>query len=224
MLSICSDSRVKLQINKNNLHRITKTKPCISKYNWEGIHFSSEKHDWIKFEKNNVTIAINVLYAKKKKKIYPAYVWKHNSSCKRHFCVSMISSGEKCEAKSKGWEDKSEGHKTKSEWYEGEVQRTTTAVALSCIKKTSSIFKRNNFRISQWFLLLELPSFFCNRKKLESHKKVCENKDFCNIIMPSEHNKTLESNQYQKSDTAPFIIYADLECIIEKIDECKNNP
>ena len=42
--------------------------------------------------------------------------------------------------------------------------------------------------------------------------------------MPSEHNKTLESNQYQKSDTAPFIIYADLECIIEKIDECKNNP
>ena len=34
----------------------------------------------------------------------------------------------------------------------------------------------------------------------------------------------LEFNQYQKSDKAPFIMYADLECIIEKIDECKNNP
>ena len=34
----------------------------------------------------------------------------------------------------------------------------------------------------------------------------------------------LEFNQYKKSDKAPFIIYADLECIIEKIDGCKNNP
>ena len=35
--------------------------------------------------------------------------------------------------------------------------------------------------------------------------------------------KILEFNQYQKSDKAPFIIYADLQCIIEKIDGCKNN-
>ena len=42
--------------------------------------------------------------------------------------------------------------------------------------------------------------------------------------MPSEDIKILESNQYQISDKAPFIIYADLECIIEKIDGCKNNP
>ena len=42
--------------------------------------------------------------------------------------------------------------------------------------------------------------------------------------MPSEDTKILEFNQYQKSDKAPFIIYADLECIIEKIDACKNNP
>ena len=34
----------------------------------------------------------------------------------------------------------------------------------------------------------------------------------------------IKFNQYQKSDKAPFIIYADLECIIEKTDGCKNNP
>ena len=34
----------------------------------------------------------------------------------------------------------------------------------------------------------------------------------------------LEFNQYQKSDKAPFIIYADLECLMEKIDKRKNNP
>ena len=36
--------------------------------------------------------------------------------------------------------------------------------------------------------------------------------------MPSEDTKILEFNQYQKSDNATFIDYADLECIIEKID------
>ena len=34
----------------------------------------------------------------------------------------------------------------------------------------------------------------------------------------------LEFKQYQKSDKALFIIYGDLECILEKIDGCKNNP
>ena len=42
--------------------------------------------------------------------------------------------------------------------------------------------------------------------------------------MPSKDAKILEFNQYQKSDKAPFIIYADLQCIIEKFDGCKNNP
>ena len=41
--------------------------------------------------------------------------------------------------------------------------------------------------------------------------------------MPSEDTKT-KFNQYQKSDKAPVVIYADLECIIEKTNECKNNP
>ena len=34
----------------------------------------------------------------------------------------------------------------------------------------------------------------------------------------------LEFNQYRKSEKAPFLISADLECIIEKIDKCKINP
>ena len=42
--------------------------------------------------------------------------------------------------------------------------------------------------------------------------------------MPSDDKKTSEFNYYQKSDKAPFVIYADLECLIEKTDEYKNNP
>ena len=42
--------------------------------------------------------------------------------------------------------------------------------------------------------------------------------------MTSKDTKILEFNQYQKSDKAPFISYADLECLIQKMDGCKNNP
>ena len=53
---------------------------------------------------------------------------------------------------------------------------------------------------------------------------MCEKKDCCDAIMPFEETKILRFNQYQKSYKAPFIIYADLECIIEKSDGYKNNP
>ena len=42
--------------------------------------------------------------------------------------------------------------------------------------------------------------------------------------MLSEDTKTLEVNSYKKSDKAPFIFYADLEFLIEKLDGCENNP
>ena len=41
--------------------------------------------------------------------------------------------------------------------------------------------------------------------------------------MLSEDAKIIEFNLYQESDKSPFIIYADLEYLIEKIDGCKNN-
>ena len=41
--------------------------------------------------------------------------------------------------------------------------------------------------------------------------------------MPFEDTKKLEFSQYHKSDQATFIIYADLECLIGKIDGCKTN-
>ena len=64
---------------------------------------------------------------------------------------------------------------------------------------------------------------FRTKKKLESHKKLCEKKKFCSVEMPFDDSKILELNRYQKFDKAPFIIYADLECLMQKIDGCKNN-
>ena len=66
MFFIRWNSRVKSWRNqKKNPQRVTKIKPFINKYNWEGINLPSEEDDWKKIEKNNVAIALNVLHAKK---------------------------------------------------------------------------------------------------------------------------------------------------------------
>ena len=53
---------------------------------------------------------------------------------------------------------------------------------------------------------------------------MCQNKDFCGIVVPSEKDNILELNQYMESDKMPYIVYADIESLIKKIDGCVNNP
>ena len=74
------------------------------------------------------------------------------------------------------------------------------------------------------FYCLNCLYSFRTENKLKSHNKVFKNNDFFNIVVPSNDTKILEFNQYQKSDKAPFIVSADLECSLEKIYGCKNNP
>ena len=42
--------------------------------------------------------------------------------------------------------------------------------------------------------------------------------------MPSPNNNIIKYSQGDKSLKLPFTIYADLECLLEKIDTCYNNP
>ena len=42
--------------------------------------------------------------------------------------------------------------------------------------------------------------------------------------MPEEDSKILRYNHGEKSMRALFVIYADLECLLEKISICRNNP
>ena len=60
--------------------------------------------------------------------------------------------------------------------------------------------------------------------KLNAHKKICENNEYCNIEMPSPNNNLIKYNEGGKSLKLLFVIYADLECILKKIDTCQNNP
>ena len=62
MLSVCSNCCIKLWIHKEDPQRISKIKPFIEQYDWKEIDFPSHKKDWKKFELNNKSITLNVLY------------------------------------------------------------------------------------------------------------------------------------------------------------------
>ena len=42
--------------------------------------------------------------------------------------------------------------------------------------------------------------------------------------MPTKDNNTITYNQGEKSIKLPYVIYVDLECLLEKISTCQNNP
>ena len=92
------------------------------------------------------------------------------------------------------------------------------------VEKLSVLLRGITSKHQSNFHYLDCFHSLATGNKSESHKEVCENKDFCNIIMTSEETKILEFNQYQKTAKAPFMTYADFQCLIEKTDGCKNNP
>ena len=74
------------------------------------------------------------------------------------------------------------------------------------------------------FYCLNCFCAYSAKNKLEEHKKICENNKYCNVEMPTKDNNTIKYNQGEKYIKLPFVIYADLECLLEKISTCQNNP
>ena len=78
------------------------------------------------------------------------------------------------------------------------------------VKKLSALLRGITSKHYGDFHCLNCLQSFRTKNKLELHKNVCENKHFCNVIMPPEDTKILKFNQYQIFDKTPFIIYAHL--------------
>ena len=60
---------------KSHPERFSNIKPFINKCNWKGINYLSKINYWKTFEQNNRTIALNILYIKKKERCL-AYILK----------------------------------------------------------------------------------------------------------------------------------------------------
>ena len=86
------DDGLNYQTIEKVLERISKLKHYINKYNWEGINVPAGSKEWQKFEKNNNTIALNVLYIPRNTEtISAAYRSEYNNKRKKQVILLMIT-------------------------------------------------------------------------------------------------------------------------------------
>ena len=185
--------------HKNISHhpeRIANISPFIDNYNWKDIEFSSYSKDWKKFEQNNKTIALNILSVPcNTKQIIHTYAYISKYNSKRdNFQVVFLMI--------------TDGEK----WHYLAVKSVTRFIRGITSHQDGDFYCLNCFHS------------YTTKKRLKKHERICRDHDFCYLKMPDENNKFLKYLLGEKSLKHPFIIYADLECLLEKIDTCHNNP
>ena len=74
------------------------------------------------------------------------------------------------------------------------------------------------------FYCLNCFHSYSTKNKHKAHEKLYNDHDYCYVEMPSENNEILKYNNGEKSMKAPFITYADLEYLLEKMHSCQSNP
>ena len=76
---------------KKDPQRISKIKLLIDQYNWKDIEFLSHSKDWKKFDQNNKTIVLNILFVQyNTKQIRQAYISKYNHEWDNQVILLMI--------------------------------------------------------------------------------------------------------------------------------------
>ena len=96
-------------------------------------------------------------------------------------------------------------------------------VKLSALKKNCQHYLIASSNNGDFYCLNCFHSYN-TKNRLEKHEKVCNNHDYCYVEMSEKENKILKCNHGEKSMKSPFIIYTDLECLLEKKHLCQNNP
>ena len=92
------------------------------------------------------------------------------------------------------------------------------------VKKLSILLRGITSKHNGNFYRLNCFNSYSTNEKLNKHRNACENHDYCYVEMPEKNNKILKYSYGEKSIKAPFIIYADLEYLLEKVSICHNNP
>ena len=215
----CFQYSITVALNHQNIEnhpeRISNIKPFINQYNWEGIDFPAGIKDWKKFERNNKTIALNILFIPplplpppNTKTINLAYKSKYNRKCKNQVVLLMVTNTEQSNEADK--------------WNYIALKSVHTDDGFNRpIKSLSRLFRGITANNNEAFYCSGCLYSFGTDNALE---RLCGNNDYCHVEMPTKDNKTLKHNHGEKLLRAPFTIYADLECLLIKEQSCQNNP
>ena len=172
---------------------IWKIEPFMSPYEWKNINFQATSKDWKSFEQDNKTIALNILFVPYNTKQI-RLAYKSKYNYKRDNQVILLMM--------------TDGEK----WHYLAVKNLSPLLIVITSNHKGDFYCLNCFR-----------SYRTKEEKLKKHEKVCNYHDYCYVEMPDEYNKILKYNHGEKSLKASFMVYADLEYLLEKIHSCQNN-
>ena len=91
------------------------------------------------------------------------------------------------------------------------------------VRSLSALLRGISSSNNEDFYCLNCFHSYRTHNKLKKHERVCNNHDYCHADMPKEHEK-IKYLPGEKSLKVLFIIYADLECLLKKVQSCQNNP
>ena len=74
------------------------------------------------------------------------------------------------------------------------------------VKNLSGLLKGITSTYEKDFYCLNCFHSYRTKNKLESHKKICENHDYCHVEMPTKNNNIIKCNHGEKSMKLPFVI------------------
>ena len=91
------------------------------------------------------------------------------------------------------------------------------------MKKLSALIRGITSTNNGDFYCLNCLHSYRTKDRLKKHKNVCKDHDYCDVEIPDKDN-ILKYNRGEKSMKVLFIIYANMESLLEKVSICHNNP
>ena len=179
----CFQYAITVALNHQNIRRNpkrkSKIKPFIIQYHWEGIEFPTERKDWKKFEQNNETIALSILYfSYYTEQICCAHKSGYNNERENQVILLMITDGKK-------WHY----FALKSEpiFYVGKL--------CNCpVKSLSRLLRRKTSNYHGDFYCLNCFNLNSTENRLKEHEELGNKHDSCRIKMPWRVKKILKYN------------------------------
>ena len=92
------------------------------------------------------------------------------------------------------------------------------------VKSIARLFRGITSSNNRDFYCLGCLHSFRTDNALKKHERLCDNHDYCEIVMPTEDNNALKYNRGEKSLKVANIIYMDLESLLIKQQSSQNNP
>ena len=168
---------------------------------YEGLNFPINLYDVKKFEKMNglnINIyGIDLTENRKKDEIVPLYLSNAKKSDKAVIHLLMIENTEN------QFQDENE-----------------SVCHFSFIKNLSRLVStqitRNEHKL---FLCDRCLCHFAIDKSFLNHREDCEKANKCIIILPKEGENILKFINHKRKEMVPFVVYADIECLLEPIAE-----